>query len=443
MGFIDSAKGLSKKLKLDSHHAIERFGIFFTGLVTIGVLLITATGVSAFNNNREQLDSTALYISQFTTSRTQIEGGVPGVFVSPDRTRTMLLMQFRDPTQISTSADNYQAYLSGASSDLRDQALKSDVEAQIVVFGSTGYMAVVLDAKEAFPQQILNLTMRANAELVYSPGDPAIREDLRGQNSFLEYDQWRLYFNPGASQAQVVESMGGRTFDPAAVYYDLIISEREQETRSQLDEQLATMRAQLNRIGEYEDALGRTPTLDGDFLVNPRNPRPTEGLEMIANDQVVGDPGNTDAEGNITASTLELDTDWVAPNGFDFDWRSGSVREGYLDELVPSGQRYGQWLTDKAQAGTSASDVDRVRFSPGQIEWRLTDGSLLSDLGTTGMQDVIALQANLSAAYGDYWKAKETYQVTLPMELLEMEVELRGVEQSFSVKDDDETLFIY
>lgn len=448
MSMTDKAKGLGAKLKLDSHHAIERFGVIFAVLSVVGVLLVGSTAVSAFRNNQEAMDSTSLYVNQFTTSRTQLSGTVPGVYVSPDRTRALVMMHFSDPSKISTTASSYQAFLSGATMEMQDQPLKNEWEGQVVVFGSTGFIGMVLDSTDGpFAEQVLNLTMRANSELVYSPGDAKIRSDLRGQNSFIENDQWRIYFNPSASSAQVVESLAGRSFDPGAVYYELVVAPKEATTRQALEDQLGVMRADLARIAEYEDALGRTSTLDGDFLVNPRVPTPQDALRMISGDEVVGEEAVRDEDGEvITASTLELETDWVGPDGFDFDWRNGSIKEGYLHELVPEGQRYGQWLTAKSQAGRGGSDSERVRFRPTDVEWTLTDGTLLADherARTTGMNDVLALRTNLSSAYSTYWDSKEAYQVTLPLELLNMEVELRGVEQSSSINDAEGSFNIY
>ena len=53
------------------------------------------------------------------------------------------------------------------------------------MFGSTGYMGVVLDSDVPFEQQILNLTLRAKSELVYNEGTGKLRKDLEGVDSFI------------------------------------------------------------------------------------------------------------------------------------------------------------------------------------------------------------------------------------------------------------------
>ena len=57
MGMKDSAKALGGRLKLDSHHAIERFGIIFTALSTLLVLVLVGSGFSAAQNNSAKLRS--------------------------------------------------------------------------------------------------------------------------------------------------------------------------------------------------------------------------------------------------------------------------------------------------------------------------------------------------------------------------------------------------
>lgn len=445
MSASDKTKGVVRALKLDSHHAMERFGIMFTVLSTVLVALLVSTGFSAVNNNRQAMDSKVIFTSEFMTSRTQLQGSVPGVYVSPDKTRALVMMHFRDSTKISTLADNYQAFMTGSSMNLTQEPLRGEMTGQIIVFGSTGFMGMVIDSDRPFEQQILSLTMRANSELVYSRGDTRVRTDLRNDESFLTNDQWRLYINPGASGAPVAESLAGRTLNPSAIFYELVTKPQEAEVRTQLDDTLGLMRASLLRIDEFEAALGRTPSVDGDFLVNPRVPTPQEQLRPISGDVVTGEPASLVA-GEESESTLALETDWVGPDGFDFDWRNGSIQEGYLDDLVPEGQRYGDWMAAKLAAGRSSGEDSPTRFNSTKIEWTMTDGSLLKDhesAGTPGMTDVLTLRTNLASAYDEYWELKQTYLVTLPVELLNMELQLRSLEQSVSVNSTDKALLTY
>lgn len=431
MAFKDTAKSFATKLRLDSHHAIERFGVVSGVLGACFLLVFGGATASALANQAEQLGTTALYTPKFTTSKTQLGGEVTGVYVNDDRTRSMVLMQFSDPDSVSSNARNYQSFLTGSSRDLAGEPLKTPVTGEVVVFGSTGFLAVVLEAEQAFAPQILNLTLRANSELIYKPGETGkVREDLQGQDSFIENDQWRVYVNPGAEGAEVSEVLNAPEFDPGAVYAELIVKPQEEEIRKELDDQLGQMKADLVRISEYETDMRRV-NVDGTFLVPPATP------EQIAGDEVVGDVATEKAP-----ASLELRADWVSESGFDFDWRDGSVRDGYLDEIVPEGESYVTFLADKAALTRDQSGVSKLVNT---MQWKLSNDRLLDDYSTndTAMKPLFDIRNGLSQAYQDYFSHKLDYQVKGYGKLVDLEVELRNVRSGSSVNDTSDALFIY
>ncbi len=432
MSAKDSAKGIAKKFRLNSHHTIERFGVIFGTVCVTGALLFSGAAVSAVQNQNEDLSSVALYTESFSTSKTQQSGDVEGIYVNEARDRALVLMQFENAASMSGNAEKYQAFLTGSDGSLNPRPLENDVTGEIVVFGSTGYMGMVLESDEPFVPQIMNLTLRANSELVYTPSSAReLREDLKGQNSFLENDQWRLYFNPGASEAVVTASLDSDTFDPDAAYAELVVEPLEAEVRTKLDDQLGVMRADLVRIAEYTSELDRT-NVDGISITPPRVPASIEG------DEVVGElPVDEESE-----STLELKTEWVAPGGYDFDWRSGNVTEGYLDALMGDEESLLTFLADKA----AERDVDAsqdTRMS--SIEWALSNGSLLEDFSQSDsvMKPLFDLRNKLSQAYQDYFTHKKEYQTKLLPSLIDLEVDLENVRSGSSQNTTEDVLFIY
>lgn len=431
MGFKDRVNGVATALRMDSHHAIERFGVFFTALCLTFILLIGSASASSFANQAEVLDSTTIYTPSFTTSRTQLSGEITGVFVNSDRTRSMLMMYFKDTSSVSTNAEKYQAFLTGSTRELSDQMLKTNITGQIVVFGSTGYMAMVLDSDRPFEQQILNLTMRSNSELVYRPEQSRkVREDLAGQKSFAEFDQWRVYYNPGASGATKVEALDGAEFDAGAVYAELVVQPQENIVRDGLDGQLAQMQVDLARIAEYESEARRV-NVDGVFLEIPG------AHDQIVGDEIVGKPAVGER-----ASTLKLQTDWVSPRGFDFDWRAGNVEKGYLDQVVPGDQSYVSWLAEKAALSKNG---DAGNLNVNDIEWTLSNGLLLKDYSQsdTAMKPLFDIRNELSQAYQDYFQHKVKYQVDAYSELIELEIDLRSVRDGSSENVSEDALFTY
>lgn len=431
MGIRDSAKGLATTLRLDSHHAIERFGVFFAIIAATFVLVFAGASTSSIANQRATLDSTTLYTPTFTTSKTQLSGDVSGIYVNSNNTRAMLLMQFKDASSMSANAKKFQAFLTGSTPTLGAQALKTNIHGEIVVFGTTGYMAMVLDSDKPFEQQILNLTMRANAQLVYKPSDTSkLRADLVGQKSFAEYDQWRLYFNPAASGAKTTTTLDGPQLNVGAIYNRLVIASQEKTARGAMDDQLAQMQVDLARIAEYQ-ADARRVNVDGIRLQAPAVP------EQIAGDVVTGK-----AAVGTTPSTLTFKPKWVSPSGFDFDWRSGNVAKGYLDQIVPKGQSYVTWLAAKAALSNDGTDG---AMQVNNLQWKLSNGSLLSDYATSdsAMQPLFEIRNNLAQAYQDYFTHKLAYQVGAYSNLINLEVDLRNVRSSATTNDGKKVLFTY
>ena len=224
MATKDSAKALGARFKLDSHHAIERFGVFFGAIALSFVVIFSATGVSAYANNQEALSSKALYTPTFKTSKTDISGDVPGIFVNADRTRAMVLMSFKDTTKVSANAQDYRGFLTGSSRGLNQESLQTKVAGSVYVFGSTGYMGVMLDSDKPFNPQIMNLTMRANTELVYKDGGASTDKDLPADGSFQKFDQWRVFFNPGGSEATVSAALSAPQVDVGAIYNEVVVA---------------------------------------------------------------------------------------------------------------------------------------------------------------------------------------------------------------------------
>lgn len=431
MSMKDTAKSIGTKLKLNSHYTIERFGILFTVIVTSFALLLAGTVASAWQNGRTSLDTRSVYTPSFTTSQSALAGDVNNVYISEDRTRAMVLMQFSDIAGLlSTDATTYEAYLTGSNSNLDTLALKNGYTGQIAVFGSTGYMAVILDSDSEIEQQILSLTMRSNSDLVYtSEDDQKLREDLTDDGSFEKFDQWRLFVNPGASNSVESAALGSASdkLDMRAIYNEVVTVEEENEVRTEMNAQLAEMNTQLNKITEFENEIGRT-NIDGLSIVPPEVP------EQIAGDRVTGE----NAEDKDSESTLALETNWVAPSGFDFDWRAGTVFEGYLDELVPEGTSKGTFLSDKARAGldaTATGGTDVIDgFSANDVDWTLVDSNgnetdLKMDYDDTdnSVKPLRDLMNNTTQAWSDYYRMKTSYQVDSYTELLELEMDLDNV----------------
>lgn len=444
MGLMDNARRIAGKMKLGSHHAIERFGVIFAALSGAFVLLVVSTAVSSWSNSQADLSAAAVYGDSFTTSLTQQSGDIAGVYVSEDHQRAMVLMELTggssDNQVWSSNAENYQAFVDGVTPAGRPQSLATNITGSIVSFGSTGYLGVLMDSDEPFQQQIMALTMRNNAELVAGEDpDP----ELSG-TSFADHDQWRLFVNPGATGAVEISSLAGPGLDVADVYAEIVLAQEEQEIRAELDESLVQMRADLARIREYESDL-ETVRADGLSIVPPTVP------DSVSGDTIVGEPADVFEGEVIEESTLALDSEWVDPEGWNIDWRSGSIASGYLDSLVPEGESYYSYLENKSngiasgdsddappedEIGTPVRDEDKFRVS--DIEWELSDGTDLTEQSQNqALTPLVNLMNSLSQAYQDYYTNKQTYQVDQHRSLLELELQLSAVDSSYTINSED------
>lgn len=434
MGIKDKALAFGKKFKLDSHHAIERFGVFFGIFAVLGVVVLGGSGAAAFKAGNDALAHTALYNTEFTTSKTQLKGDIDGVYTNEAGDKALVMMHFAPNAAISYNAADYQAFLLGLNKDAQSEAVDTGgVAGTFHVFGSTGYVGVLLDADQPFDRQVLNLTIRANAELSFDEQQQqsSSDEEIVGDASFNKYDQWRVIFNPGASGTTEIPALEAASFDPARAYYDVVLKAEEEETRGELDQKLLAMRSNLAQIESYTADL-QTTKVDGLFL------RPPSVPASIAGDQITG-VSASEAEDGV--STLALETDHVAPGGFDFNWRAGDVYDGYLDVLVPSGQGYVEFLASKRNEG---SDDTSQKVS--DMQWILSDGSdLKNDYQSSDvtMRPLTNVMNNLSQAYQDYGKNKSEYQTTLLLDLLRLDVQLRDVQSNSTVNSTEDFLTIY
>ncbi|CAL9596181.1 hypothetical protein SUDANB120_05347 [Streptomyces sp. enrichment culture] len=430
MGIRNKALGFSRKFKLDSHHAIERFGVFFGIFAVTGAIAIGTSGISAYQAGRDSLSQTALYTSDFKTSKTNLGGTVDGVYTNERGNKALVMMHFDPTAQISYNAADYRAFLLGSDTSLNSEPVSTrGIKGSLYAFGSTGYIGVLLNADRPFDRQVLNLTVRANAELTAPGAQPKQGSGkLTGDETFTKYDQWRVFFNPGASGVQKIAALDAPTFDPAQAYYWVALKKKENEARKALDQKLVEMRANLTQIRSYTSDL-QTTKIDGLFLRPPTVPA------SIATDKITGISA---AEAKDGVSTLALQTRHVAPGGFDLNWRTGNVYDGYLDALVPAGQSYAQLFTKKRDEG---SDPTIQQIS--DMQWILSDGtSLTKDYQSSDvtMRPLMNIMNNLSHAYQTYSVNKSKYQSDLSLELLRLDVSLRDVQSNSTVRDDKDFL---
>ena len=434
MGAMDTIKSVGKKLRLDSHHMIERFGLMMAVITTTLALLMVAGFSFSVEKNRQQLGTQAVYSTVFTTSKTNIKGNVVGVYSSSDKTKAMVLLKFENVGAVSADAKEYQSFMTASTMDMKQEKPQGAPSGSIYVFGTTGYIGVYLVNAGGFPSQILNLTMRAKSELVV-PNTPASNKETI-DTSFQKYDQWRLYFNPGASGATKLKALDAPTLDSRKAFYEMVTAPEEKKVRETLDADLKKMQTSLADIDEKTNRLNTTTVGNtGVKVIAPNAMTPSKVPAQIAGDKVTGKA----AVGDV-ASTLKLESNAPLSGGYDFDWRSGSVETGYLDSLTPAGMDYVTFLSKKG-----AEPVTPMDASAKAMEWKLSDGQFLAnvDASNPAYATVNKNVVDLTGAYTTYFADKKTYSINDLPKLINLEVQLRSVEANTTVNTEKNVLLVY
>lgn len=415
------------RFKLDSHHAIERFGAVFAAIVVVGALVVGVSGVQAWRSHSAELGTRAVWTTTFTTSKTDQQGTVTGLYRNALGNRALILMHFSDDAKMSYNAEDYKAFLMGSANDLSTRPVETQgVKGSIEVFDSTGYIGLLLSADQPFKQQVLNVTMRAHSELTTAASGTAAEADSdqaaaiqAGDPSFKKYDQWRIFVNPAAAEAVHSPALDRTRFDPSKLYYETVVAPQERKARAALDKDLLTLRADLAQISSYTDSLVTTK-VDGLFLRQPSVPA------VVSGDRVTGHSAAEADHGEGGSSTLALETRTTAPGGVILDWRDGSVEKGYLDQVVPKGQSYVSWLQRLSDQGTDSDASTQIS----SMAWTLSNGASLSNDYATAdvaMKPLVTLMNNLSQAYENYYSDKTDYQGRDTLALLDLDVALRDV----------------
>ena len=196
--------------------------------------------------------------------------------------------------------------------------------------------------------------------------------------------------------------------------------------------------------------------------------KPLPGPKFIQGDQVINKNGK-----------LYLKTTHVAPGGFDFNWRDGSVEKGYLNEIykqkgLPANTDADDFLAkmdakqenDSIDSGSSddstSAETEDSQFNtqPDDSKWKLFNGKPALDTtsdddsdddgsdNTAGVAASRQAQINndiqlLEEAWQNYEQAKITYQTTDLEKLLELESTYSQVDDISMTNDSSKVLTLF
>ena len=407
-------------LKKGRHYKMEQFAAAFLSLTFCMALVVSACFFKSMKKQDLTLYEKALYTQRFTSSRTRESGTVEGLYVSSDRTRAFVVLRFENISNISLDAENYQMFLTWADVLKNPGKISYEPTGSLYVFGASGTMGILLENSRGFEAQILDLVIRANSELVPAQNAGTVYAD----NSFARFDQIRLYFNPGASQAEILPVLDEKELNVLDLYKQAVLANQEMEMRQKLDAKLEELKIAAQNIQEYTDRLQIQYGL--------------QELEMpkaIAGDEIV-----EDSQGNLVFVPAT-----VVGGGYDFDWRSGSLAKGYLKDLKEEGQSDVDFFRAKALEPDFNAPFAGFQNTD---SWKLSDGTTIGELnlGTSSKGQYATINDTAQALiqrWQKFYSLKKDYQAGLLEELLQLESHATQIALTTSINQDEQNLQIY
>lgn len=426
------------------HYAIERFGIMFLTVVCLMIVNLSFIVVKKVQYDKQELSGKVIYTQQFAMSKTGTAGTVQGVYTNEKQDTVFVLLGFESMSDIPVDADSYEIYLTGSTPNFKPTELECRPSGSLYVFGNTGYMGIVLENSGKFPSQILDLVIRSKSD--FKGGNNAGSE-----SSFERFNQARVYLNPGGEYAEKAKFLEKDKWSVFDAYEEMVSRPRELEVRDTLRKDLIAMRDTQLVMDEYTKRI----TGSDMGLVEPKVP------SDIADDVIYGMDLREDSKEHLVWSKkdnawyseshdgvldesyvdLFLDTDFLVPGGYDFTWQTGSVKEGYLEDLTGS-EKASDWNAYFAQHEKDKEERD-VSFDVSKVTFTYTDGS---EYGfDTGEGDGVQAKKDarvkesvqtLLDAWTTFYDTKTQYQTVDLPELLHIEADAYDVETSYTVNTD-------
>lgn len=435
------------KFKMGKHYKMERFTVTFFVLLSL-MLLVTGFAFKSSVSQRDQafIDN-AVYSTEFTTSKTNVNGTVQGVFRNDDFTKSFVLLKFDDIQKVSNKAEDYQMFLTGAEAEGNPTKLIDKPSGSIYTFGNSGYMGIYLVNQNGFKPQVLDLTIRGNAQLVHS-NNMSNKEIEDG--SFAKHDQLKIFFNPGGKDGEVIESLNKKDAPTILdIYYDTVINRvpdnitardsayinYEPGVRHFLDTKLDEMNQNLSNIDAYANRLRTASTP----LEVPKLPEFLRGDKMESFEITEGE-----GEEEVSSVKYKYKPATVLSKGIQFEWRDGSIYEGYSEDLMKDSNYKGEDIIEFLAELRDKEDRNES-FSKSDIQWVISiNGEPLDTLSNEAEKAEIMKEVDdYLNSVDNYYKNKREYQTDLLPRLIRLEVEMHRVTNNTTINANKDVLQYY
>lgn len=440
----DTINNLKSKFFLDQHHAMERFSVVALSLL---VLLCIVLGIGfrqyiVYNNNL--ISDKALYNKEFTTSKTGINGKVTGIYTNKDKTKALVLLHFDDVRQVTTNAKNYQMFMTGANITGNSGIIENKPVGSVISFGNTGYIGLYFANNAGFPKQICDIVVRINSELSEDKSEDNKSKFENKDESFKKYDQFTIYANLGAANAQKLEALNTTGIpEVMKLYNETVGSVQEKEIKDKMQKTLDQMYISQNRIKEYENRV---------FVKNDVLRVPTP--EMIAGDQIVKskikvkEKNDEGVEKEIEKNVYSYKPNKSFKGAVNFDWENGSIAKGYLVEAIGNYQNHGSSIDEFIANQAKDATLNNPNLNIDPTQWKMSNGSYVESLNTGNELNDRYVQVKsdidaLIAEWQNYYKLKLDFQTKQLMKLIQADNISHLVNETYSINTNKNVLIVY
>lgn len=405
------------KLKLGPHHKMERFTVLLGGTTAFLLLFCVLSFVTHRADIAKNVSAQAVYTENFKFSLSDEKMYVEGVFGNKEKTDVMVLLRIQNPETMSADASNYELFVTG-----EKDSLSYKPKMTFSLFGSTGYGLIRFQHKSQIPKELVDITIRSNAEL--SAREASEAEGDVADGSFQKYDQGRLIVNPGADSVKTLDWLKEDETDPTKLYTALVAETFDDEIHEEIKKQTDELKQLLNREKEYTNRLA------------------SAGFEAPTSPWFVkGDYVNEDGA-LVAAENL--------PGAFEVDYVTKTIRDGYLNQVMGDLSGFDAYMKEHEVAKEAVKkdskkkeQVERVESLKGDDGERLDLNTVTT--GTSPSAQVAAKSSveSLQATWRTYLNTKSKLQRDQMRRLLVLDADVQSQKHSYSVNDDKSSIRFY
>lgn len=421
LSFGEKMARMRDRFKLGPHHRMERFSLLAIITASFLSIFIITSGITAFTKYQKVGQLSAVLTDSASYSISGATYQILGLYGSPEKGDVYTLLKTDDIDKLSTSSDKYNLFIRTSKSDSFDT---KGLKASFVVFGSTGYAAVRLQASEPIQKQPINITIRSNADVTIGEAEPTAEF---ADESFKDYDQVSFDINPGAEGVTALEHVKPHQTDYTNFYLETITSPNDELTRDRYATLIKELRVNLNKQAEYEERIRSVG------YVPPNRPRFIEGDK-------VSEDGLFEPSENVPF-TVTIDTE------------TKSLYDGYTKQVFEPNDTYSSFekrirsnLADQKRntlLNEQSYEYDEIKTRDGKTV--KMESFLESDVTLTNAEQTVvdSLQA-LTATQRAYVQLKREFQSDVPFTFLRQEYVARSVGETVNeLKMDSKKIIFY